>query len=99
MGRSILENALKFYQPLTLWIEKIDQIHNNKIIQFDFNLEYFNTSTIKQLNNIFILLQQVAKTNTVVLNWHYIEEDNEAYETGIRFKKLFSFDFNLVGQK
>jgi hypothetical protein len=45
-GRSIVENAIRFYEPLVDWIEVYCE-NPAQITELHLKLEYFNTSTSK----------------------------------------------------
>lgn len=94
-ARSLPENAIGFYEPVLIWL-------NNYIISpidltvFEFKLEYFNTSSAKQLAKILLVLENMAKKNKVVINWYYKKEDADMFASGTRFSKLIDLNFNLI---
>ena len=95
-GRSLPENAIGFYEPLLQWL---DQYSTNPVdgTIVNFKLEYFNTSSAKQLAKILLLLEKMSvKGHKVVINWHYQKEDTDMYASGNRFSKLISLNFSFI---
>lgn len=94
-ARSLPENAIGFYEPVLEWL--IDYARSPlDLTVFDFRLEYFNTSSAKQIAKILLLLENMAKINKVVINWYYKKEDTDMLSSGTRFSKLIDLDFNLI---
>ncbi len=95
-GRSLPENAIGFYEPLLQWL---DQYSANPVdvTIVNFKLEYFNTSSAKQLAKILLLLEKLSeKGHKIVINWHYQKEDTDMYASGNRFSKLISLNFSFI---
>jgi hypothetical protein len=82
-GRSIPEDANKFYNPL---IHFIDQLELNQVI-FDINLNYFNTASSKLLLELLKHLDANNKIKTVLVNWMYEEGDDDSVETAEIFEE------------
>ena len=55
---SVPENALEFYAPVLEWIKQYAEEPNIQT-KFDFDLEYVNTASSKQVIQIILLLQLV----------------------------------------
>ncbi|MGV6860733.1 MAG: DUF1987 domain-containing protein [Putridiphycobacter sp.] len=70
-GKSLPENAALFYKPIYDWFVEFTQNHPSKIVSFDVDLEYLNSSSIKLL---FLILSKI--------NEHYINQ-GEGSETNI----------------
>ena len=93
--RSLPENAIEFYQPLFEWIYNyIDK--PNKETTFDFMLEYFSTSSAKQITKILFLLEKLSDQCVVKVNWYYKKEDIDMYSSGLKYSKLTNLKFNLI---
>ncbi|MDA3892577.1 MAG: DUF1987 domain-containing protein [Salinivirgaceae bacterium] len=91
-GRSIVENAIRFYEPLVDWIEVYCE-NPAQITELHLKLEYFNTSTSKYLLSIVELLHDLYSSGKeVVIYWYSSDEDmlelGEDYDAmiGIPFK-------------
>ena len=94
-ARSLPENAIGFYEPVLQWLNTFSEEPLATTV-FDFKLEYFNTSSAKQLAKILLILENIAKKNNVLINWHYKKEDADMLASGTRFSKLIDLKFNLI---
>lgn len=82
-GESYPENAAKFYGPILNSLKNyLDSINNQKV-QFQIALTYFNSSSTKVLYNIMHILDEAtARDNSIIVNWHYDEDDDTIQEIG-----------------
>jgi hypothetical protein len=95
-GNSIPENTKKFYDPVFEWIESYTITANQETI-VNFKMIYFNTSSTKSLLDIMILFKELAKNHkSLIINWHFSEEDEDMYEAGLGFSKMVRFPFNFI---
>lgn len=93
-GRSFPENAIAFYEPIFAWLQKYtDEAEND--MEFEFNMEYFNTSSSKQIAKIFLLLERINENVFVQVIWKYKKEDTDMMSSGMRFSKLLNLEFEL----
>ncbi|MCQ2251847.1 MAG: DUF1987 domain-containing protein [Bacteroidales bacterium] len=92
---SVPENALDFYRPVLTWIKDYAENPNVETV-FDFDLEYVNTASSKQVIQIILLLQKVAEKGNVKVNWYYESIDEDMKALGARYKKLVSVPFELI---
>ena len=92
---SVPENALDFYRPVLEWIKAYAEDPIPKTV-FDFNLEYVNTASSKQVIQVILLLQKVAEKSVVNVNWYYESIDEDMKALGPRYKKLVSVPFELI---
>ncbi|PID87982.1 MAG: nuclear pore complex subunit [Bacteroidia bacterium] len=95
-GRSIVENPGKFYDPIYDWIKKYCMqplAHTD----FVFDLEYFNSSSARQVMEIIMLLEGIKKQKgkTVRILWMYEEGDLMAKERGEEMQLVAELDFAL----
>ena len=88
-GRSIPSNAKEFYAPVREWIQNYanNPSHATRVI---FKLDYFNTSTAKQ---ILDLLYALEKIRGVSIEWHFDEDDEDMEEAGQEFAELVKIPF------
>lgn len=95
-GRSIPENSAKFFSPLMEWVEEyINHPANETLINV--RLEYFNTSSLKGLIELFRKFEKLGNTGKPVkIFWYYEEEDEDMQESGEDFKQLIRIPFELV---
>ena len=89
------ENALDFYKPVLEWIKEY-ALHPNVQTIFDFDLEYVNTASSKQVIQIILLLQKVAEKGDVKVRWFYESIDEDMQSLGKRYQKLVTVPFELV---
>jgi hypothetical protein len=63
---------------------------------FEFDLEYVNTASSKQVIQVILQLQKVAEKSDVKVRWYYESIDEDMKALGNRYKKLVSVPFELV---
>lgn len=93
-GRSFPENAIEFYEPIFAWLQKYAE-EVEKDMEFEFSMEYFNTSSSKQIAKIFLLLEKINENVFVQVIWKYKKEDSDMMASGMRFSKLLNLEFEL----
>ena len=93
-GRSFPENAIEFYEPIFAWLQKYAEEAENDM-EFEFFMEYFNTSSSKQIAKIFLLLEKINENVFVQVIWKYKKEDSDMMASGLRFSKLLNLEFEL----
>lgn len=93
--RSLPENAIEFYQPVFEWIYNYIDLPKGETL-FNFKLEYFSTSSAKQITKILFLLEKLSDNSKVKVNWYYKKEDIDMYSSGLKYSKLTNLDFNLI---
>lgn len=94
-GRSLPENAESFYQPVLDWMEAY-LAEEPAEITLTIDLEYFNSSSVKQLLNLLILLEnQVVNDRKVLIIWCYDEEDELMEMKGRELESIVNLPFRL----
>lgn len=95
--RSLPENAIEFYEPVLYWINSYIKDPNEKTF-FSFNLEYYNTSSSKQIAKILLMLEKMHLQNItkVKILWHYDAEDIVMLNSGKRYEKLLHIPFEFI---
>jgi hypothetical protein len=58
-------------------------------------MEYYNTSSAKQLAKIFLFLEKLNEKVFVQVVWKYKKDDNDMMASGVRFSKLLNLEFEL----
>lgn len=95
-GRSLPEDAIKFYLPVFQWLDRYVEQPNEKtemVCKFD----YFNTISSKAILDIFERLEKIHKKGlSVQVNWYHLEADTEMKEAGRKFENLVKVPFNFV---
>jgi hypothetical protein len=94
-GRSLPEDAYEFYKPVIQWMrEYLEQSHAT--VKLNLNLDYFNSSSVKQIMSLMLLLEEPAKRGTEAkVIWHYSTEDELMEIKGQEFKSLLNVPFEL----
>lgn len=93
--RSYPEDAFEFYIPVLEWIEDYCKNANDHTL-FDFKLDYFNTTSSKQIFKIMLMLEELSKTKDVKVRWHYKSSDREMKTHGEIFTKIITAPVELV---
>ncbi len=94
-GRSLPENALKFFQPLLEWVQNF----NGDSIVCDIKLEYYNTTTSRSLYELLEILVDRVENNelkTCDINWHYETGDEDHFEAGKYYEELLEHPFRFI---
>jgi hypothetical protein len=92
---SLPENAIEFYAPIIDWLKKYKDQPNPKTV-FDFNIEYLNTASSKQVFELIFLIDKISEFSDVTIRWHYDVIDEDMHSLGIRFTHLVKVKFELV---
>lgn len=93
--RSLPENSIEFYLPILSWLEKYAE-NPNPVTHFEFKLEYFNTSSAKQIAKVLLMLEKVSKVSDVLVKWYYSKDDKDILASGSRYEKLINIKFQLI---
>ena len=95
-GRSIPENSIDFYKPLMDWLDEYSTAPSEKTV-VTVALEYFNTSSSKCILDVFKKLEKITQAgSSVVINWHYEEDDEDMLEAGEDYQAIISIPFKMV---
>jgi len=92
---SVPEDAYEFYKPIIDWLKKFAENPTGEVI-FEFELEYVNSASSKQLIQILLILEEIAKKTSVKIKWYYEEMDEDMLILGKRFQKLANLDFEFI---
>ena len=98
-GESYLEDIVGFFAEINNWLESY-LTSDFEELTFDSALEYFNSSTTKQVYNMLRLMDTHADGKKVIVNWIVADEDDEMLiECGEDFQEeMENLEFNLVIQ-
>ena len=92
---SLPENAIEFYAPILEWLKRYrDRALPHTV--FDFNIEYLNTASSKQIFELIFLIDKINEKSNVTIRWHYDNIDEDMHALGIRFTHLVKVKFELV---
>jgi hypothetical protein len=93
--RSYPEDAFEFYQPILKWVDSYTKNPNDRTM-FEFQLDYFNTTSSKQIFKILMLLEELSKSKDVKVKWLYKASDREMLSHGEIFSKVISVPFEMI---
>jgi len=95
-GRSIPEDATKFYDDLFEWVYYFCQ-DPPESTTVDIELEYFNSGSSKALLHILRALKEVVnKGHKLTINWYYEEGDDDIMERGEYYESILEVKFNFI---
>jgi len=95
-GRSLPENASSIYLPVITWFDEYIKKPNDETL-LDIRFDYINSSSIKQLAKLFVLLENIiTKGGKVQVWWHFAAEDPDTKAYGEHLSKLVSYPIVLV---
>jgi hypothetical protein len=95
-GRSIPENSVEFYKPLTEAL-KIYSAKPKETTTVTIELEYFNTSSAKCLLDFFKELEglRINGGSAVKIRWGYQAEDENILEAGKEYQTMLKIPIEL----
>lgn len=94
-GRSLPENAVKFYTPVLQWMEEY-VITPNQITNFEFKLDYFNSASTKKIFEIITILEKlIQKKYPVIVIWYHSKDDELIKSRGLEIKDMVDIPFEV----
>ena len=96
-GRSFHENVVEFYKDVNNWLDTYLE-GDFGTFTFDFEMNYFNSSTSKLLHNMLTKMDNcVSDKKKVIVNWITTEDNDIIIECGEDFQEDFgSLKFNMI---
>jgi hypothetical protein len=91
-GRSIPEDAAKFFKPILDWTKEF----TTDEIRVDIKLEYFNTSSSKFILEMLRVLENNPENKNILVNWFYEEGDIDVLESGQYFESIIGIPFKYI---
>lgn len=85
-GRSMPEDVFKLFNPLLKFALKLTVTK----VDFDINLEYFNTSTSKKILELLRALDNNMKIREINVIWHYEAGDEDSVEMAEIFEECLA---------
>lgn len=94
-GRSLPENAERFYKPLLSWVQAyLPLAPQHTVLRLE--LEYFNSSSVKQVLSILITLEGLTEAGKEVeVLWLYNEDDELMEMKGRELASIVELPFRL----
>jgi hypothetical protein len=95
-GRSIPEDASKFYDDIFEWVYYYTQ-NPAESTTVDIELEYFNSGSSKALLHILRALAEINRKGLkLTINWYYEEGDDDIMERGEYYESILEIKFNFI---
>lgn len=101
-GESRPPDVREFYGQILDWLENysshlISLDEKEESVIFNFNFEYFNSSSGKLILDICKILGNLRlKGFNVSVNWHFEKEDDDMLEAGKEMSRIVKFPFEFV---
>ncbi len=103
-GESRPENVRNFYMPVLEWLEKysaevntLDVKSKGSTREFHFDFEYFNSTSAKYILDIFKTLGFLHSEGlSIVVHWHYEEDDEDMLEVGQEMSRMSKLPFEYI---
>jgi hypothetical protein len=94
-GRSLPENAVKFYTPIIQWLEEYTN-SPNQTTRFEFKLDYFNSASAKKIVELITVLEKlVQKKYSSVITWYYSKDDDLIKNRGLEMSEMSDVPFEV----
>lgn len=77
-GKSLPENPSRFYEPLFDWLNELE----TSVVSLDVMLEYVNTSSSKNILELFRIIDNLPNVKELNLEWRYETDDIDMLEFG-----------------
>ncbi len=95
-GRSIPKYASSFYYPVMEKIERYITQPKDKTFAI-FYLDYVDSGSSRLILSVIQRLKKVIeKGYSLQIEWHYLEDDEDIFDTGDTYEELTGLNFNFV---
>jgi hypothetical protein len=95
-GRSIPEDASKFYDNILNWILDYCNTPSDSTV-VDIELEYFNSGSAKFVMQILRELSELlTEGKELKVNWYYEEGDDDILERGEYYSSILDLEINFI---
>ncbi len=103
-GESRPENVSVFYQPILDWIKELEESLTQKAaeapVEFNFSLEYFNSTSAKYLLDFCKKIGKLYDAgHKMIVKWHFEEDDEDMLEVGKEISRMAKIPFEYVEVK
>ncbi len=101
-GESRPPDVREFYFQILTWLDEfsfhlIKSGDIDEVIRFDFDFEYFNSSSGKLILDICKILASLrSKGFNVAVNWHFEKDDFDMLEVGKEMSKIVKLPFEYI---
>jgi len=95
-GNSLPEDVNAFYAPILEWIDNYVE-NPNQQTEVSMNFDYYNTSSSKMILRILERFRDIHRKGfPVVVNWLYMEDDEDMVEAGEDFADHLKIPFKFI---
>mgnify|MGYP005835605399 FL=1 len=95
-GRSVMEDAPRFYDALFLWVFEYSKNPAEQTV-INVNLEYSNSdSAIAILHLLKVLAQLKNQNKSLIVNWYYEQGDDDVLERGQYYASILGIPFQFI---
>jgi len=96
-GESYLEDIVSFYSEINSWLKEYLPTDFTGLT-FDCAMEYFNSSTTKQIYNMLRTMDKNASGKKIIINWIVNNSKNDMLiECGEDFREeMKNLEFNII---
>ena len=95
-GRSIPEDASKFYDNILNWVLDYCNTPSDTTV-VDIELEYFNSGSAKFVMQILRELSELlTEGKDLKVNWYYEEGDDDILERGEYYSSILDLEINFI---
>lgn len=104
-GESRPPDVREFYGQILEWLEDFSSYlikadDKREPVTFNFNFEYFNSSSGKLILDICKILARLrSKGINITVNWHFDGDDDDMLEAGKEMSRIVKFPFEFVRQR
>jgi hypothetical protein len=101
-GESRPPDVREFYDQILSWLQEFSLYllgpdYKKGPVIFNFNFEYFNSSSGKLILDICKLLAGLRlKGINIIVKWYYEKEDGDMLEVGKEMSRIVKFPFEYV---
>ncbi len=93
-GKSIVENAHDFYNPILIWFQTYFK-NPNKNTHLILYLEYLNSSSALQISNLIHLFTLNKDNHSLNITWLYDTDDETMKEIGEEYLYSNTVEFEI----
>ena len=95
-GKSIPEDSAEFYTRVFVWLKEYATEPNKETV-FTLNLDYYNSSSAREIANIIKHFDEMFKNgHNVKIIWLFNPDDEVMKENGEDFSILFTLPIEIV---
>lgn len=96
VGRSLIEYAMQFYQPIFDWTKEYCK-SPKPLTTLELGFEYLNSDSMKCMYGILkILKDNIKEPNQLKIIWKYEADDDDLKKTGESFQNAVGLSFDFV---